>query len=327
MGNNYKHLTIDERELIALCRAAGASLRDIAKALDRSASTISRELKRNPSPIAESYSGLQAHRRAEKRKREAGKRKRLKNPVIRRYVETKLKQGWSPELIAGRLPEERPSAGISHEAIYQYIYDPKVRKQRDLVACLSRAHKKRKPRWHTRKHRESHIPDRISIDRRPRYIEKRKQPGHWESDTIISRESKQALGACLERSSRYLHLAKLAKNGPSEVAEAINRRLGRHPPHMRKSITYDNGSENGQHQRVNEVLGTKSYFCKPFHSWERGAVENAIGLVRRYLPKKTDFSKVSKHELKKIQNRINNRPRKCLNFKTPAEVFKSKCCT
>ncbi len=96
---------------------------------------------------------------------------------------------------------------------------------------------------------------------------------------------------------------------------------------MRKSITYDNGSENGQHQRVNEVLGTKSYFCKPFHSWERGAVENAIGLVRRYLPKKTDFSKVSKHELKKIQNRINNRPRKCLNFKTPAEVFKSKCCT
>jgi len=158
----------------------------------------------------------------------------------------KLQLGWSPEQIAGRLPHDHPELRISHEAIYQYIYNPHVRKTRELIPLLVRSHKKRQARGHTKKHRKSHIPDRIPIDRRPAYVEKRQQPGHWESDTIISRQSKEAIGVCLERSTRFVHLAKLEKKGAADLAEAINRRLGRHPPHMRRTITYDNGSENAR---------------------------------------------------------------------------------
>lgn len=327
MGNNYKHLTADERDRIAVLRAEGKSLGDIAKALRRDKSTMSRELRRNRSPVYNCYCANTAQRRVERRKREAGERERLKGPIIRRYVGAKLKKGWSPELIAGRLRREHPGLSISHEAIYQYIYNPEVLKTQNLIPFLVRTHRKRLRRGHTKKHRKSHIPGRVSIDQRPRHAEKRKQPGHWESDTMTSRQSTDAIGACLERCSRYLHLAKLSKNGSSEVRETINRRLSRHPPHMRRTITYDNGSENVEHHRVNKVLGTTSYFCNPYRSWERGSVENAIGLVRRYLPKKTDFSRVSKQQLKKIERLLNHRPRKCLDFKTPAEVFKDKCCT
>ena len=327
MGNNYKHLTADERDHICALRASGKSLGDIAKSLVRNKSTISRELKRNRSSVYNYYCSNQAQQRAKKRKQVAGKRDRLKSPDIRRYVIKKLKQDWTPELIAGKLPLDHPGLNISYEAIYQYIYDPKVRKKQDLVSYLPRAHRKRHRKGHTRKHRKSHIPERISIDQRPTYIEKRKQPGHWESDTISSRQSPQAIGTSLERVSRYILLAKLKKNGSAQVREATNRRLSRYPQHMRRTITYDNGAENVEHQKINKVLGTKSYFCNPYRSWERGAVENAIGLVRRYLPKKTDFSKVSKRDLYKIQQRLNNRPRKCLDFKTPNEVLKAKCCT
>ena len=270
------------------------------------------------------YCANQAQQRAKKRKQEAGKRERLKSPDIRRYVIRKLTQDWTPEQIAGKL---HLGLNISYEAIYQYIYDPKVRKKQDLVSRLPRAHRKRHRKGHTRKHRKSHIPERVSIDQRPQYIEKRKQPGHWESDTMSSRQSPEVIGTSLERLSRYLLLAKLKKNGSTQVREATNRRLSRYPQNMRQTITYDNGAENVDHQKVNKVLGTKSYFCNPYSSWERGSVENAIGLVRRYLPKKTDFSRISKKDLYKIQQRLNNRPRKCLDFKTPNEVFKAKCCT
>ena len=327
MGNKYKQLSAEDRDQIAVMRAKGQSLGEIARFLGRNKSTISRELRRNRSPVYDRYGANQAQKRAERRKSEAGRRPLLKNDRIRRYVIGKLELGWSPEQIAGRLTRDHPELRISHEAIYQYIYNPQVRRTQELIHLLVRSHKKRQARGHTRRHRKSHIPDRVSIDRRPIYVEKRKQPGHWESDTIISRQSKEAIGVCLERSTRFVHLAKLEKKGASDLAEALNRRLGRHPPHMRRTITYDNGSENTQHTRVNRVLGTTSYFCHPFQSWQRGAVENVIGLVRRYLPKKTDFSKISSDQLKIIQNSINNRPRKCLDYKTPLEVFKDKRCT
>ena len=189
-------------------RASGKSLGDIAKSLVRNKSTISRELKRNRSSVYNYYCSNQAQQRAKKRKQVAGKRDRLKSPDIRRYVIKKLKQDWTPELIAGKLPLDHPGLNISYEAIYQYIYDPKVRKKQDLVSYLPRAHRKRHRKGHTRKHRKSHIPERISIDQRPTYIEKRKQPGHWESDTISSRQSPQAIGTSLERVSRYILLAK-----------------------------------------------------------------------------------------------------------------------
>ena len=167
MGNNYKHLTADERDHICALRAS-ESLGAIAKSLCRNKSTISRELKRNRSSVYNYYCSNQAQQRAKKRKQEAGKRDRLKNPDIRRYVIRKLKQDWTPELIAGKLPLDHPGLNISYEAIYQYIYDPKVRKKQDLVSCLPRAHRKRHRKGHTRKHRESHIPERVSIDQRPK---------------------------------------------------------------------------------------------------------------------------------------------------------------
>jgi IS30 family transposase len=327
MGKYYHHLTAGERDRIAILHAQESSLGDIAKSLSRSRSTISRELRRNRSPVYDCYGANVAQKRAERRKRQAAKRERLKCPSTRHYVISKLKQGWSPEQVSGRIGMDRPGQCISHEAIYQFVYHPDVRKDHDLIACLPRGHRKRLRRGHTRKHRKSHIPGRVSIIFRPAYILKRSQPGHWEADTIISRQSKQAIGVCLERSSRFLHLAKLAHNTSAQVRQSINRRLSRHPPQMRRTITYDNGSENVAHQEINRVLGTQSYFCQPFHSWEKGAVENGIGLVRRFLPKKTDFSKVTKQKLKHIERRLNNRPRKCLDFKTPAEVFMAKCCT
>ena len=163
----------------------------------------------------------------------------------------------------------------------------------------------------------------VSIDKRPVYIQKRKQPGHWEAGTMISRQSKNALVISLERSSRLLHINKLPAKKSHQVAAALAERLDRYPNALRSSITNDNGSENVEHQKINEARGTQSNFCNPYHSWKKGPVEYAIGLIRRFLPKKTDFPIIRSSKLKTIKNFLNNRPRNCLNFKTPAEVFSS----
>jgi len=140
---------------------------------------------------------------------------------------------------------------------------------------------------------------------------------------VISRKSKAAIQVTVERKARYTKLAKLTKKGSRQMSIALVRRLSRIPTPLRRSITYDNGSENTEHLRTNRLLGTRSYFCEPFHSWERGTVENTIGLVRRFFPKKTDFARISKSRIQSVERWLNNRPRKCLGFKTPAEVFKS----
>jgi len=323
MKKIYIQLSSEERDKIAILRAHGLSLEKIAQAIDRNKSTISRELKRNKSPVYNVYLPHKADMRAKERKHKAGKRKRLKNFMIEKYVIQKLKLGWSPEQIAGRLPLDCPGLSISHEAIYQYIYDQQTRSTIDLTVCLPRSHKKRRFFGHSHRHTKSHIPYRISIDKRPAYIEKRKQPGHWEADTMISRQSKNALVISLERSSRLLHINKLAAKKSHRVVAALIERLGCYPEALRRSITYDNGSENVEHKKINQTLGTRSYFCNPYHSWEKGSVEYAIGLIRRFLPKKTDFAIIRPAKLKTIEILLNNRPRKCLNFKTPTEVFSS----
>jgi IS30 family transposase len=323
MKNTYKQLSSEERDKIAILRAQDKSHDDIAMAIGRNKSTISRELQRNKTSVYNVYLPHKANERAQERKQKAGKRKRLKNPIIRVYVMTKLKLGWSPEQISGRLPIEYPGLTISPEAIYQYIYDKENRKQCDLTMYLTRANKKRKMRGHSNKHQKSHIPHRVSIDKRPQYIEKRTQPGHWETDTVISRQSKKTLAVILERSSRLLHIERLSSKTSGKLSKAVKHRLNHHPKHMRRTITYDNGSENVEHQKINYTLGTKSYFCNPYHSWEKGSVENAVGLIRRFLPKKTDFATVSHQQIKGIETLLNNRPRKCLDYKTPSEVFNS----
>ena len=252
---------------------------------------------------------------------EAAQRPRLKNRAVMYYVIEKLHSGWSPEQIAGRIRHELPGQSVSHEAIYQFIYDKETLKDMDLRPCLPRRHRKRLPRGHSRKHRNLHIPQRFSIKERPLYINERLEFGHWEVDTMISRQSASSLAVALERLSRRLHIAKLPVQSAKNLRTALNRRLGRHPTHLRKSITYDNGSENVEHTLINKNLGTHSYFCEPYHSWEKGSVENALSLIRRFLPKKTNFAKITKEHVKQIETLLNNRPRKCLSYKTPNEVF------
>jgi Transposase and inactivated derivatives, IS30 family len=178
----------------------------------------------------------------------------------------KLKLVWSPEQIAGRLPLDCRGLSISHEAIYQYIYGQQTRSEIDLTHYLPRSHKKRRLFGHSRRHTKSPIPHRVSIDKRPAYIEKRKQPGHWEADTMISRQNKNALVISLERSSRLLHINKIAAKESHRVVAALTERLGCYPEALRRSITYDNGSENVGHQHINKALGIRSYFCNPYHS-------------------------------------------------------------
>lgn len=323
----YNQLSSEERDKIAVLRATGLKPSGIARILERNKSTICRELNRNRAPIYDVYLAHKAQERAQKRKQQAAQRPRLKNDLTEQYVISKLKKGWSPEQISGRLPIDHLGFSISHEAIYQYVYDPHTWEQVDLVSCLARSHRKRKKRGQGKKHSKSHIPNRVCIDKRPRYIEQRKQPGHWEVDTVISRQTKAALAVASERTSRLVKIGKLQQKSASEFRKALNNRLIQYPRQMRRTITYDNGSENVEHELINEVLGTSSYFCHPYHSWERGSVEYTIGLIRRFLPKKTNFAIIAKEQIKRIETELNNRPRKCLAFKTPFEVFKSKCCT
>jgi IS30 family transposase len=321
MNKKYTQLTIEERDRIAVLRAQDKKSSEIAKILGRNKSTIYRELKRNKSSTYNVYLSHRAHERAVKRKTKAAQRPRLKNKVIMNYVITKLRLGWTPEQIAGRIPQELPKQTISYEAIYQFIYDKETLSNIDLRPYLPRRHRKRLPRGHSRKHRKLHIPQRISIKERPVHINERLEFGHWEVDTVISRQSTSSLAVALERVSRRVHIAKLPAKSARNLRISLNRRLGSHPTHLRKSITYDNGSENVEHGLVNKTLGTQSYFCEPYRSWEKGSVEHAISLIRRFLPKKTNFAIITKEQVKQIEKLLNNRPRKCLGYKTPNEIF------
>jgi IS30 family transposase len=276
MDKKYTQLTIEERDRIAVLRAQDKKSSEIAKILGRNKSTIYRELKRNKSSTYNVYLSHRAHERAVKRKTKAAQRPRLKNKVIMNYVITKLRLGWTPEQIARRIPQELPKQTISYEAIYQFIYDKETLSNIDLRPYLPRRHRKRLPRGHSRKHRKLHIPQRISIKERPVHINERLEFGHWEVDTVISRQSTSSLAVALERVSRRVHIAKLPAKSARNLRISLNRRLGSHPTHLRKSITYDNGSENVEHGLVNKTLGTQSYFCEPYRSWEKGSVEHAI---------------------------------------------------
>lgn len=317
----YSHLSIDERDRIAILRAEGESINEIARRLKRNKGTVSRELERNSGSNYQSYGSGSAERRARQRRSRASRRERLRAPGLRTYVRRKLRMGWTPEQVSACVAMALPGVRISHEAIYQYIYDPSVREQENLVAYLPRAHWKRQPKGHRHTHRDPHIPERVSVHDRPGYIEGRRQLGHWENDLIISRQSDTALNILVERTSRFTKITKVAHHRPHDTRCAVTRVLSRYPRHARRSITYDNGHENLYHLKINAVLGTKSYFCEPYHSWEKGTVENTVGLVRRVFPKKTDFARISKMQLKQLERRLNNRPRKVLYFKTPKEVF------
>lgn len=323
MEKRYKHLTLAERDRMMEMLFEGRKQSEIARELGRDKGTISRELKRNASPEYKKYLSHRAHERADKRRIKASRRERLKDEDLRRYVKEKLILGWSPELIAGRIKTELVGIAISHEAIYQYIYDSKTPGREELIKCLIRAHRKRKKKGIGRKQKRTKIPDRISIEERPASVETRQEIGHWEGDSVVSRKSKEALNSLAERKSRLVFITKLPRKGAKETRDAVIGRLKVLPEHARKTLTLDNGTENTRHKEITEAIGTRCYFAHPYASWERGTNENINGLIRWYLPKGTDFSKITEEQVARIEWLINNRPRKCLGFKTPYEIASS----
>lgn len=323
MPNTYNHLSLHEREQLAQLHWEGKSLGEIAKALDRNKSTISRELARNSTPKRDLYTPCRAHARSCARKTSANTHERLKNDLIRQYVRQGLAMGWSPEQIAGRLPQDHPGQSINHEAIYQYIYHRQNPYRLEMINQLRRANKKRKSKGMARKKRKTKIPNRIPITLRPKSVESRNQYGHWEGDSLISRKSSAALNTLIERKSRLVLITKLDRKGAVQTNKAVMKRLKNLPAAGRRTLTLDNGSENASHEQLTATLGIKCYFAHPYASWERGTNENMNGLIRWYLPKGTDFSKIDKEQIAQIEFLLNSRPRKCLGYKTPLEVAAS----
>jgi len=313
----YNQLSADERDKIAVLKANGFNLSDIARLLGRNRSTISRELRRNSSESYQCYTPHHAHARSQARKQKANTHERLKNERIRAYVEEKLKDDFSPEQIAGRIKIEHPALSVSHEAIYQYVYSDKP----EFRQYLARHYRVRKKRGKKATGSARTISNRVDITQRPKDVETRLIIGHWESDSVISRQSKAALAVSVERKSRLTKIVKIQRRTSEKFSKAVIDSLTQVKQNQRLSITYDNGKENAEHEQINKSLKVQSYFCQPYHSWEKGTVENTIGLIRRYFPKKTDFAKVTNQQIRVVEQKLNSRPRKCLGFKTPIEVF------
>jgi transposase, IS30 family len=289
----------------------------IAILLGRNKSTITREINQNKGgPRRENYSADFAHKESEFRKYYAARMNPSKDPRIWVYVEEMLKEGWTPELISGRISNDHPGWSVSYESIYQHVYNS----NRGLAGYLPSRRQFRRPKG-PRRAKKSKIPNRLSILERPQKINNRSEVGHWESDSIVSRKSKAGLNVMVERSTRYVQITKIPNLTSIQTQKAITSRLASWDSSLRKSITYDNGSENHNHELINKELNTKSYFCEPYHSWEKGAVEQVNMLIRRYVPKGSDLSLLTDEHVQYIENQLNNRPKKCLDYKTPYEVF------
>ena len=314
----YTHLTKSEREEIAIGVASGLSQYAIAKLLKRSPSSISRELFRNkPAKNIVEYRANPAHQRSQDRWQESHCRKRLESEDLRAYITEKLILGWTPQIITGRVSKEGLLQKTNHESIYQWIYA----ERRDLITYLPRSHPKRRKRGSAKYKHASKIPNRIPIENRPLAADLRTEPGHWEADTAVSRQSKAAISIVIERTTRLVKIRLMPSKSAHHMEQALISSLADIPTQFRKSITYDNGTENTRHQAVNDALNTLSFFCQPYHSWEKGSVEQVIGLIRRTYPKKTDWALLSQSHLDTIQDKLNHRPRKCLNFLSPHEAY------
>ena len=320
----FKHFSIEERELIQEMKWGRKSTRAIAEALGRSPSSISRELNRNYPECRKTYLPRLAHERALEHRMHRGRTRRLKNERIRSYVIHNLKRRWSPEQISGRIKTDLKES-ISYEAIYQFIYAQIHRGgygcvkpgKEDLRMYLRRRRKRRVPKG-TRRCQRALKPKGISINLRPAIVAKRKRIGDWESDSVESRDHKPGVNTLLERKTGMYLISKLQNKTARTTASVIESRLKMFPNY---TITFDNGTENSDWQSLEKTLSTNCFFANPYHSWERGANENANGLLRDYFPKKTDFTTISDEELAFVEYELNSRPRKRLGWRTPLEAM------
>jgi transposase, IS30 family len=319
----FTQLTSDERDKIGLWKIQGISQREIARRLKRAVSTITDEISRNST--INGYEPNRAQKIAQERKQHAIKQNTipLKSQRIYAYVVEHLRMGWSPEQISGRLKidhQKDNNMRISYETIYKFIYSTNGKKL-NFWEYLPRKQKRRK-KQHGRKSHRSRIPHRVSIHRRPKRIDKRLEFGHWEGDSIESKGRKKGIHTEVERVSRFLEARKVESIDSENCISVQLKIFQEHPTKARKSTTLDNGRENHNHKKL-KLLGMKAFFADPYSSWQRGTNEYHNGLIRRYLPKGTDFDSVSDEELQDIILEINSRPRKILEFKTPTEVYNS----
>jgi transposase, IS30 family len=315
---SYTRLSQSEREQLFLLHHEGMSLREIAKRLGRVHSTISREFVQHK---GDGYSPVAAHEQAVNR-RGSSRRHKLDDPLLRSYVIRKLGEHWSPEQIAGRLKTTGSTITLCHETIYSTLYHDPLKHER-LWEFLRRGHKKRERVYdrRTRHVRKAMIVGKTSITERPEEAQTRSRVGHWETDLMEgTKKTHYVVSATVDRKSGATILDKLSSKESQEKMDALLSRFQRIPLHVRKTMTFDNGLENVQHRRL-ESLRMSTYFCAPYHSWEKGTVENTIGLVREYLPKGMDLTNVSQQDLVIIGSSLNDRPRKRLGYKTPNEVL------
>jgi len=317
-----KHKKINgfERDSISVWHSQGVPNGEIGRRLGKHASTIGREIKRN-SFKGEYYVAIHAQNISAERKSNAGKRHPLKNREVFRWTIARLMRGWSPEQISGRMKlvfKNNIQMRISSETIYSFIYSQEY-KERKFWEYLPWKRKTRRKKLGRKVHR-GRIPDRVSIHLRPEVVAAREEFGHWEGDTVEGKAHQNGIHTEVERKSRFLTARKVAKIDSPEAVKAQIQIFSPLPAHARKTVTLDNGRENHLHTKLKK-LGISTFFCDPYSSWQRGTNEYHNGLIRRYLPKKTDFSTLTQQDLDEIVEEINDRPRKCLGFYTPKEVF------
>ena len=328
----FKHLSVFDRAIIGQKRKEGLSYGEIGKIIGRPKSTVFREVEKRKSKELGFYRADVAHEKALNKRGKRGVRERLKNETIRSYAKEKLKLGWSPEQIALRLPIDHPGETISYEAIYQYVYAQVYRGGNgmikeggeDLRKYLPRRHKRRAKKGFRKAQRLERMGKLPSIEDRPKEAEGRKEIGHWEDDTMVSRQSVARLKSINERASGVVFLGKMRDGTSEESTRVVCERLSVIPSSFRKTLTRDRGTENMGWTNIEKTLSLSVHFAHSYCSYERGSNENLNGLARRFFPKKTDFAKVSDGEMRRVEYLLNTRPRKRFGGKTPLEVLLEK---
>lgn len=316
MSNEF---TFYERQMLEYWLRTKQSMRAIARVMRRSHTILARELERNGSGDRKKYRADVAQRLFETRKHQQHRGKLNKYPELKKVVLEGLKKEWSPDVIAGKLKTGNHKQTISHESIYHYIYNKDGRYE-GLYQYLRQGKVKRQKRC-SRKSCKIRIPERKTIHARPKCVDARKRYGDWESDSVIFSKQKTALSVQSERKSKLIRMHKVADKTATETVNALIKTAESLPDELFKTITFDNGTENVRHIEIKKEYGVETYFCDPFASWQKGGVENANKLIRQYLPGKIDLSKLTDQDIFDIQEKLNNRPRKCLNYQTPNEVI------
>jgi IS30 family transposase len=319
----YHHLSAVEREEIRRGLALGNSGRAIARHLGRSASSISREMRRN-TDHAQCYRATAAQWHAQRRARRPRRTRKLSQPWLAGYVLTRLGAGWSPQQIAARLQRDYPEdmqKRICHETIYAAIYITACGELRRTLIVALRQHRKIRRGRYRSSERRGQIPNRTQISARPLEVEARLLPGHWEGDLLKGRANGSAVGSLVERTTRLVVLARMPGLDSRSVCQGFARKLQMIPQPLRKSLTYDQGREMARHDLLGKKFRLQIYFADPHSPWQRGSNENTNGLLRQYLPKSANLAQLTQRQLNAIAELLNNRPRRTLSWMTPNEAW------